>query len=99
MLGSTGDIDRLVFRQQFYRIANADLCRAGNNHPMFSTVMVHLQRESLTRVDRDSLDLESMTIIDFIISAPWSKHLAMVKDFRPFHCTQLINDCLDLLRP
>ena len=65
-----GNIDRLVLRQQGFRVIDRDQCRAGHHDPMLGPVHMGLQRQFCARLDHDPLDLKSRPEAQGFIPAP-----------------------------
>ena len=51
------NVDRLVLTQQFDLVINGDFRRTRHHHPVFSTMVMHLDREPFARFHGDALHL------------------------------------------
>ncbi len=65
-----GNVGRLVAVDQPRAIAIGDPGHALHHDPVLAAVMVHLQRQALSRPDHDSLDLEARPLLEDGIAAP-----------------------------
>ncbi|MNI32381.1 hypothetical protein D3C73_862910 [compost metagenome] len=64
---------------------------------MLGTVVMHLQAQRTARLDRDSLDLETLAVVDRVVGSPRAVDLAVPGRFTATVCLQLRHHRLDLL--
>src|SRR6516164_11291365 len=72
MLGPDGDVGRLVLLEQEHLLATGDARSPRHHHPVLGAMVVHLQRQSRTGLDLESLHLETPARVDAVVAAPWT---------------------------
>src|SRR6516165_11287139 len=71
------DVGRLVLLEQEHVLATGDARGPRHHHPVLGAMVVHLQRESRTGLDLESLHLETPARLDAVVAAPGTKYLAV----------------------
>lgn len=61
--GAEGNVGGLVFMVQEHLVANGDLGRPFDHHPVLCPVVVLLERKLPARFDDDALHLKTLTIL------------------------------------
>lgn len=87
----------MVLRQEDYLLPPGHLGGAFDHHPVFGTMVVHLQREGCARTHHDAFDLETFAVVDTVVPAPRPMHLAMQIGFVTPGLLEPSDDGLDLL--
>src|SRR3989338_3644864 len=70
---------------------------ATDHNPVFATVMVHLQRQRLTRANHDALDLKARPFLKNAVSPPWTGHRTVQTIGVMAAALELLGNKLDLL--
>ena len=102
MLHADRDVGRLVLLEEEDLLAARDARGAGHHHPVLGAVMMQLQRQGGARLYLEALHLEARPVLDAVVTAPGTEHLAMQRIlgatelFQPQH--QLLHVLYAILR-
>ena len=88
----------LAFPEQAGLPVEFDLCRAPYYNPVLAPVMMELQGESLSRLDRDPLDLVIRGVFEHRVRSPWPVDLPVELCHRVIIFVVPADQILDLFR-
>src|SRR6478735_2309456 len=75
------NVGRLILGQQHGLVAASDFSRAAHDDPVLGAVMMFLQAQASLRIDQNALDLEAVGLVDAVVPAPGTMHLAVQRQF------------------
>ena len=97
VLGSRRNIGGLIFNVDANGFTVGDLGCTADDHPVLGTVVMQLEGQALTWIDRDTLHLEAFTHVQAFIAAPRTEYPRVQTAFGTAGGVELRYDVLDVL--